>query len=143
MKRIWIDHTCTLATDIDTAAALLRDVDGWSVFTPGLDAIVRDVALPPAVGSRFRMKLRMAGVPRMTLPAEIFQWDRERIEWGGGVGSWVIRHSMELRAAGPGSCELRHVEYATGLLALFCIPWERAIYAHDRGWSDAIEARFS
>lgn len=143
MKRNWIDHTCALGTDIDTLSTLLRDVDGWSDFTPGLDEIVRDVAQRPTVGSRFKMRLNMTGAPRMTLPAEIFQWDRERLEWGGGVGGSTIRHSMELRETGPDSCELRHVEYATGLLALFCIPWERAIYSHDRGWSDAIEQRFS
>jgi len=142
VKRVWIDHSCTLGADLDTVSALLRDVDSWPDITPGLEAIVRDVSEPPAVGGGFRMRLDMKGVPRMTLPAQIFQWDRERIEWGGGVGGSLIRHSMELSEAGPASCTLRHVEYATGVLALLWWPLEHVAYRHDRGWSDALEAHF-
>ena len=60
----------------------------------------------------------------------------------GALGS-SVRHSMELTALDEGRCQLRHLEYATGLLAILALPAERAAHRHDKLWSDAIVARFA
>ncbi len=142
-RRTWIDHTCQLDASLDTVSALLRDVDGWPDWSPGVVAITRKDSGPPTVGSKFSLRVQMPGSRAMSLPCKVYQWDRERLEWGGGMPGSVIRHSMELTSTGEHGCSLRHVEYATNLLALFCLLTEKSAYAHDRKWSDAIEARFA
>jgi hypothetical protein len=143
LRRTWIDHTCEVQTDAGTLHALLSDIDGWPSWTPGLHEIRRKSPGVARPGDRFRMVLTMPPLKKRTLPAEMYVNEPGRIEWGGGAGGAVIRHSFELTPLGPGRTQLRHVEYATSFLALFALPFERAIYRHDKGWSDAIVARFS
>jgi hypothetical protein len=141
-RRTWIDHTSELAASAETVSALLSDMDGWPSWTPGLSAIRRKKS-PLAVGSKFGMVLRMKGTPPVYLPCEVTQLSPKVIEWGGGLGSSVIRHRFEIEAVGPTRCRVRHLEYATGVLALLARPIEKLAYAHDLGWSKAIERRFA
>lgn len=141
-RRTWIDHTCEVNVSAETLYALLSDVDGWPNWTPGILAIKRRGEGFIAPGSRFTMHLRHPKLGVLKLPNVMYDNQPLRIEWGGGGFGSVIRHFMELTPIDANHTRLRHVEYATGLLALFTLPFEKFAYDHDLHWSDTIRARF-
>lgn len=142
-RKTWIDHTSVIQTDIDTLYALLSNIDAWASWTPGLRSIKRFNQGFAKPGSYFLMTLDAPFIKRLVLPNVVFQNDKHRIEWGGGVLGSSIRHSMELTALDAHTTRLRHIEYATGLLAILTWPAASFAYRHDLGWSKAIEARFN
>ncbi len=79
----------------------------------------------------------------LRLPCEVFVYEPSKLEWGGGLGPWVIRHSFEITPTGTSQCRLRHLEYATGLFGLLTIPFEKALYAYDHRWTNTIRKRFA
>jgi len=140
LRREWIDETVTVGTSVETLRPLLWDIDGWPTWTPGLQAIRRrDRGAPFTVGTRFTMVLK----PGIYLPCQLFVQEPGRLEWGGGVPGSVVRHSFELTPTGAQTCQLRHLEYATGVLAALAWPAERSIYAYDHRWTKTIVARFT
>ncbi len=141
-RQTWIDHTSVIQTDIDTLYALLSDIDAWPDWTPGLRAISRFKKGPMTPGACFLMTLEAPWVKRLFLPNVVYQNDRHRIEWGGGLWGSTIRHVMELTAMDARTTSLRHVEYATGVLCMLAWPAANFAYRHDLRWSQAIEARF-
>lgn len=147
-RRTWIDETVEVNAPLDEVSALLRDIDAWPSWTPKLKAILRSKRKPLAVGTLFTMAIEHAYVPfDLKLPCELYVDEPTRIEWGGGflngtLGS-VIRHSFQLARVTEHKTSVRHVEYATNLLALVSLPVERLIYAHDHRWSLAIRDRFA
>ncbi|MFT3921170.1 MAG: SRPBCC family protein [Myxococcales bacterium] len=142
-KRIWIDYTVEVDASEAELSALLSDIDHWPSWTPGLKAIKRKSNGDFGVGTHFVMVLEVKGLPGLPLPCELFVKEPRRIEWGGGALGSVIRHRFELTSLGPTRTSLRHVEYATNLLALVTLPAEKGIHGHDRRWSNAIRARFA
>lgn len=140
-RRVWIDHVSELGAGAETVATLLRDIDGWPTWTPGLRAIRRKAG-PLQVGTSFVMMLKMGSLPTTPLPCKVFRLEPNFIEWGGGFAGGFIRHSFAIEAIAPGRCRLRHVEYATGWLGLLTRPVEKIAYRHDKGWSVEIERRF-
>jgi hypothetical protein len=138
-KRIWIDYTVEVETSESELSTLLSDIDGWPTWTPGLRAIKRKTSGEFSVGTRFTMVLD----PGLPLPCQLYGKEPRRLEWGGGALGSVIRHRFELAPLGPNRTSLRHVEYATNLLALLTLPIEKGIHGHDRRWSNAIRARFA
>lgn len=142
-KRVWIDHTSTLAAPVGEVEPLLCDIDGWPSWTPGLVAIRRSGKQPVRVGTGFMMVLKPRGAPPVALPCKVMRMAPGVIEWGGGVGGAQIRHRFEYEADGDSGCKVRHVEYATGWLSTLTRPLERIVTAHDRAWSRALEARFN
>lgn len=141
-RRIWIDYTVEVDASESELSALLSDIDAWPSWTPGLRAIKRKPDGAIGVGTRFTMVLDMKGLG-LPLPCQLFVKEPRRIEWGGGGLGSVIRHRFELTPIGAARTSLRHVEYATNLLALLTLPAEKGIHAHDRRWSNAIRARFA
>jgi hypothetical protein len=141
----WIDRTSEVETDRDTLYALLSDIDLWPEWTPGLKSIVRvkqrqGKAEP---GALFVMNIEAPLIRRLILPCVMYQNTPDRIEWGGGVLGSTIRHYMELTPLGPGRTRLRHVECASGLLAVFGRPARGFAHMHDARWSQTIEDRFA
>jgi hypothetical protein len=116
-------------------------VDRWPSWVPELTAIWR--RKPAAVGTTFLMVLRFPVLARVILPCTISRWDRDALEWGGGLAWSGVRHRFELHALGPTRTRVRHVEYATGLLGLCFRPFERFAYGFDHGWSEALITRFA
>jgi hypothetical protein len=142
-RRTWIDHTSELAASAETVSALLSDVDGWPSWTPGLLSIRRSRQTRLAEGGKFAMVLKPKGVPATYVPCQLLKLTPGLIEWGGGIGSSVIRHSFEIEALGPSRCRVRQLEYATGFLAVLTRPIEGIAHRHDLGWSRALEKRFA
>jgi len=142
-RRTWIDHTSELASDADTVFALLRDIDGWPSWTPGLVALRRKGSAPVQVGTPFTMVLKAGGAPKTPLPCKVLKLAPLYIEWGGGFPGSMIQHRFEVTPLSSQRCKVRHVEYATGLLALITLPLEKLVYRHDLAWSRAIEKRFA
>lgn len=138
-KRTWIDETVTVNASAAQLYELLKDVDGWPSWSPGLRAIKRRDRAPFAVGTRFTMVLE----PGLPLPCQMHSYEPALLLWGGGIGPSIVRHSLEITPIDDRSCQLRHLEYATGLLALLTMPVERAIYGYDHRWTKAIVARFA
>jgi hypothetical protein len=141
-RRTWIDHTCDVHTSAETLYALLSDVDGWPSWTPGLRAIKRREQGFVGPGARFVMHLAHPKFGEVKLPTVMYENQPLRMEWGGGGFGSVIRHSMELTPIDADHTRLRHVEYATGLLALVTLPFEKFAYDHDFRWSETIRTRF-
>ncbi len=137
--RTWIDETVTINTSAEQLHAVLKDVDAWPQWTRGLKAIKRRDQAPVAVGTRFTMVLD-PGVP---LGCKMYVYQADKLEWGGGIGNSVVRHSFEITPLDASSCRLRHLEYATGMLALLAMPLEKGIYAYDHRWTETIIARFA
>ena len=142
-RRTWIDHTSELAADADTVFALLRDIDGWPSWTPGLVALRRKGSTPIQVGTPFTLVLKSGAAPQIPLPCKVLKLSPLYIEWGGGFKGSMIQHRFEVTPVSSQRCKVRHVEYATGLLALVTLPIEKLAYRHDRAWSRAIEKRFA
>lgn len=142
-RRTWIDHTSELAASAETVFALLRDIDGWPSWTPGLVAIRRKDQGPIKVGTSFTMVLKAGSAPKTPLPCKVLKLAPLYIEWGGGFPGSMIQHRFEITPSSGLRCKVRHVEYATGLLALLTLPIERLAYRHDLAWSRAIERRFA
>lgn len=142
-QRTWIDETFELDAAQEAVFALLGDIDGWPRWSPGVRDVRRRVgALAP--GTRFALVLDAGPLPfGLSLPCVVFSLEPARIEWGGGAGSAKIRHRFELTPAGQGRTRVRHVEYATGALALISLPIERLAHAHDARWSRAIRRHFN
>lgn len=140
-RRTWIDHTSELGCSADTASALLRDLDGWPRWTPGLKAIRRK-SEPLRVGSSFVMVLQPKGLPPAYLPCKVLRDEPRFIEWGGGFLGGYIRHSFAIDALTANSCRVRQVEYATGWLGVLTLPIESIAYRHDKGWSVELERRY-
>lgn len=141
--RVWIDHTSELRVGAEELHALLSDIDGWPSWTPGLRAILRwNQAKEVRVGSFFCMLLKLKGAPPAPVPCSVFTLTPNVIEWGGGIGSSVIRHRFEIVSKGSGKSQLRQLEYATGLLALITRPIEKLAGNHDLAWSLAVERKF-
>lgn len=139
LRRNWIDETVTVGTNGEELRKLLWDIDAWPTWTIGLEAIKRsDRGAPFVVGTRFTMVLK----PGISLPCELFVQQPRRLEWGGGFAGSVVRHSFELTPVDTHSCQLRHLEYATGALAALAWPIERRIHAYDHRWTSTIVARF-
>lgn len=138
-KRTWIDETVTINASATQLHALLKDFDGWPRWTRGLRAIKRRDQSPLQIGTRFTMVLD----PGIPLDCKIFAYDHQRLEWGGGVGSSVVRHSFEIKQLTSATCELRHTEYATGALAVLAFPLERSIHAYDHRWTNTIVSQFA
>jgi hypothetical protein len=138
LKRIWIDETVDVATDADTLYALIKDFDAWPEWTPGLKALKRDRKEPLRVGSKFVLV-----IGRLSLPCQVYAYGPSRLEWGGALLSSAIRHSFELTPVSATHCRLRHLEYATGVLALLALPMEKSLRAYDHRWTKAIAARFA
>lgn len=141
-RHTWIDQTLEIDTDADTLYLLLSDIERWAEWTPGLRAIKRLGRGPVAPGMRFVMVMAGPG-PGLPLPCVVYHNTTGLLEWGGGGLGSCIRHRMELTPLGPGRTRLRHVEYATGLLALLTWPVAKLATAHDERWSAAIAARFA
>jgi hypothetical protein len=137
-KRTWIDETVTVRTSADQLYALLKDIDAWPSWCRGLEAIKRRDTAPVQVGTRFIMVLK----PGIRLPSQVYTYQPDHLVWGGGAPGLVVRHSFEITAIDNASSRLRHLEYATGPIALFAIPLERLIYAYDHRWTKTIVARF-
>ena len=142
-ERTWIDYTVEVDTGRAALFELLRDIQGWPAFTPGLRRIKALGRGPIDVGSRFNMVIKIPGYPVIVFPCKVYELNQNRMEWGGGGWGSVIRHGFEMEALDEERTRLRHFEYATGLLALFCLPFEKAAYRYDRGWSEAIRQRFA
>jgi hypothetical protein len=141
--RTWIDYSCEVATSADTLYRLLADIDGWASWTPGLISIRRRTQGEYVPGTKFTMTLAVPVLGKVGLPSQLYVNEPTVLEWGGGALGSRIRHRMELTALGPQTTRLRHLEYATGFLALVSLGLEKGIYRHDRGWSDAIQKRFA
>lgn len=141
-RHTWIDRTVEVATDATTLYRLLSDIDGWAGWTPGLRAVRRRGPAGYGPGTRFVMVMAGPG-PGLPLPCVMVQNTPQRLEWGGGGLGSCIRHSLELTPLDGGRTRLRHVEYATGLLALLTWPVAHLATAHDERWTDAIVARFA
>lgn len=144
-RHTWIDHTSVIETDRSTLYALLSDIDDWPRWTPGLKGI-RRLGRSEGLASRgdwFLMSLQAPVIQRLFLPCVMIHNDMDRIEWGGGALGSTIRHCFELKPMGRHRTRLRHVESATGLLALAALPAVKFARAHDLRWSQAIEARFA
>jgi hypothetical protein len=142
-KHIWIDYTCDVQTDIDTLYALLSDIDKWPQWTPGLRSIRRWRSRGIAkAGTVFLMSMDAPLIKAIAMPSMVVQNERHRIEWGGGMLGSRIVHFMELTSLSSQTTRLRHVEYATGLLAIFARPAANFVHQHDLRWSHAIQARF-
>ena len=141
-RRTWIDQEIDVDTDADTLYLLLSDIGRWAEWTPGLRAIKRLGRGPVAPGTRFVMVMEGPG-PGLPLPCVVYHNTPRHLEWGGGGLGSCIRHRMELTPLGPERTRLRHVEYATGLLAVITWPFARLATAHDERWSSAIAARFA
>lgn len=141
-RRTWIDLACEVDTDADTLYRLLADIGRWPEWTPGLRAIKGLRPGPVHAGSRFVMVMDAPG-PGLPLPCVVYENTPRRLEWGGGGFGSCIRHRMELTPLGPGRTRLRHLEYATGLLALLTWPVAGLAEAQDRRWTEAIIARFA
>lgn len=139
VKRTWIDETVTVNTSADQLLALLKDVDGWPSWTPGLRTIKRRDRSAINVGTRFQMMIE----PGIPIGCEMYAYDADRLEWGGGIGSSIVRHSLEVKAEGDKRCQLRHLEYAVGVLAILAMPIEKRIAAYDHRWTKTIVARFA
>lgn len=141
-RRVWIDHSVDLAAPLHEVEGLLRDIDGWTAWTPGLLRLRRDTSSPVAPGETFMMVLKAKGAPPALVPCKVLRWEPGLIEWGGGVGSSKVRHSFTCEALDGGGTRVRQVEYATGVLAQAMRPIERIAARHNRAWSDALERRF-
>jgi Polyketide cyclase / dehydrase and lipid transport len=137
LVRIWIDDDFEVAASPDAVFALLSDIDGWPSWTSGLKAI-KHGPKPLVPGGSFTMVL----APALYLPCKLYTVARERIEWGGDLLGSVIRHRFEITPAGAGRTRVRHVEYATNLLAVLTFAAEKGIHAHDSKWSRTIQKRF-
>ncbi len=142
-RRDWIDLTLDVDASPQTLFALLSDLDTWQAWTPGLVAIWRDRSRAVAVGSRFVMVLAFPVLRRLVLPCQVYVWQPDCLEWGGGPSWSGVRHRLELAPLPDGRTRLRHVEFATGMLAPLLWPFEGFAYRHDRSWSEAIRARFA
>ncbi len=142
-KDIWIDYTSVVNTDSATLYQLLADIQGWPQWTPGLFTIWRGSKAFPRQGSFFLIVMEAPIIGRLILPSVVYQNDPHRIEWGGGFLGSIIRHSLEITTIDEHTTQLRHVEYATGLLALLARPAAGFAHFHDMRWSKAIEARFA
>jgi hypothetical protein len=139
LVRTWIDDSFEVEAGADTLYALLSDIDGWPSWTPGLTAIKRKPGAALTPGGGFTMVL----APGLRLPCKLYTREPGRIEWGGDLLGSVIRHRFELTALSPTRTRVKHVEYATNLLAVLTLPAEKGIYAHDKRWSKAIQKRFA
>lgn len=142
-KLTWIDQTCEVQTDADTLYALLSDVDNWPQWTPGLRSIKRWTKGFAKPGTFFLMTIDAPLIQVMALPCMVFQNESHRIEWGGGLLGSRIVHFMELTPLSSQTTRLRHVEYATGLLAILARPATNFVHQHDLRWSHAIQAKFN
>lgn len=138
-KRTWIDEAVTVGTSAEQLHMLLKDIDAWPSWTRGLKAIKRKPGSAVQVGTRFTMVL----APGIPLGCQMYAYDANRMEWGGGIGRSVVLHSFEITAIDAQRCQLRHLEYATGILAVLAMPLERGIYAYDHRWTQTIVARFA
>lgn len=138
-RRVWIDETVEVEAGEDEVFALVSDWAAWPQWTPGLIATRRI----GRGGRRFSMTLAMPRLPRIWVPCELYASRPGYVEWGGGTPGGRIRHRFELTAVGPARTRVRHVEYATGYLALILLPFERAFRGHDRRWSRALVHRFA
>jgi hypothetical protein len=143
LRRTWIDESVEVDADRDQVYELLRDIDSWPSFIPGLARIVRPGSGPVGVGSRFVMVLKMPRAPAIFLPCKVYELGPSRMEWGGGGFGSVIRHSIELEPLADERTRMRQVEYATGVLALLTLPFEKAANRFDRSWSEAVRERFA
>src|SRR4051812_40803403 len=106
-RRTWIDHTSELAASADSVFALLSDIDGWPSWTPGLPAIKRRGMGTPRVGSAFTMVIKPAGLPKTLVPCKLIALEPNFVEWGGGFGNPVIRHSFSVEPLSPLRCRVR------------------------------------
>lgn len=140
--RVWIDHTSELNADVDEVEALLRDIDRWPSWTPGLLAVRRRDHGPIRHKSRFTMVLKPKGALPAAIPCKVLRLEPGILEWGGGIAGSMIRHSFQYEAIEGGGTRVRHLEYATGLLDHLTRPVEHIAARHDRAWSEALEARF-
>lgn len=138
-KRTWIDETVTVNTGAETLHSLLADIDAWPAWTKGLKAIKRRDRSLVQVGTGFTMVLE----PGIPLGCKMFVFTPTRLEWGGGIGSSIVRHSFEITPVDATHCQLRHVEYATGLLAVLALPIEKGIRGYDHRWTKTIVSRFA
>jgi hypothetical protein len=138
--RTWIDYKVDVTAGLDTVRTLLADIDGWPSWTPGLREL-RRAAGPITPGVRFKMVFPVPILGAVAVPCELYVYEPTRIEWGGGLGSSIIRHRFELEVI-DGGTRVRQLEYASGVLALLARPIERGAHRQDRRWSDAIATRF-
>lgn len=141
--RVWIDETVEVAAPLSEVQAALEDVRTWADWTPGMRKLRISAEEPVHRGSSFWMLLKMHPLPPLWVPAVVYVLQRGHIEWGGGGLRSVIRHRFELTETKSGGTAVRHAEYATNLLAIVLLPFEKAFRAHDRRWSATIAERFA
>lgn len=143
IERLWIDEMIEVDADPMAIHALMIDVDRWPTWVPGLRALRRVGTKPLRVDSRFGMLLSMPPLPTFWVPCQLYVNRPDFIEWGGR-GPWsAIRHRFELTPLPSGKTRIRHVEYATNLLALILIPFEGIFRRHDERWTKALAAHFA
>lgn len=142
-ERLWIDETVEVNASPETIHALLLDQERWTTWVPGLRSLRRVGRKPLGVDSRFWMLLAMPPLPAFWVPSQFFVVRPDFIEWGGrGLGS-SIRHRFELTATADGRTQVRHVEYATNVLALVLIPFAGTFRRHDERWTRALAAHYA
>lgn len=143
-KRTWIDHTLDVEASIADVSALLRDIDNWPTWTPGLTELRRSKKKAPAPGAKFTMMIKPASFhPPLPVPCEIYKFDPHLMIWGGGIPGSKVRHSFELSELGPKRTRVRQLEYATNVIALITLIAEPGIHKHDLRWSKALQKHFA
>jgi hypothetical protein len=141
-RRTWLDRTSELNASTDTVCTLLGDIDAWPIWTPRLKAVQRERSEALRVGTRFVMVID-AGVLPLRFDCTMFVLERDYIEWGVSALGSHVKHRFEVASSGAARCRVRHVEYATGLLAAVTFPFEKLGHAFDLAWSEALEAKYA
>jgi uncharacterized protein YndB with AHSA1/START domain len=139
LHRTWIDHSFDVAAPPARVFALMSDLDAWPRWVPDMASIWRRQR-PVGIGTSFAMVLAFPWLRRVVLPCTVSRWEPELLEWGGGFPGSIVRHRFELQALPSGDTRVRHLEYATGLLALLFRPFEPFAHRFDSGWSQALSA---
>jgi hypothetical protein len=143
LKSHWIDEQFDVGASLGEVFALLSDLRHYPSWAPGIAGFVRRGQAPLRVGDHFLFMPRVAPFPfPLAMPCKLHRMDEVCIEWGLGWLGSEVRHRFELTPTSARSTRVRHVEYASNLLAIVAAPAAPIAKRFNQALSKGVQRQF-
>ena len=143
LKHYWVDEQFEVGASRSDVFARLSDLRSWPSWAPGIAGFVRRGDAPLREGDHFLFMPKLAFIPfPLVMPCKVYRMDERCIEWGLGLLGSEVRHRFELTPTGPERTRVRHVEYASNLMAIVAAPAAPIALRFNRSLSKGVQRQF-
>ena len=142
LRTLVLSESVEVATAPDAVWRLMEGLEDWTAWNSVCLSSRWTYGAPWAVGSRFRMVLRMAGAP-VPFNVRVVEWDPPTaVAWDSTVATVTGSRRFTFRPVGDGgACEVVDAKtFSSPVLPLRAFYPRPVIQAMSRGWLRSLKA---